>query len=57
MAAEKTEGNTQVVFYLDQETIDALRAWAKQQDRSMSAQARTVFRDAIPNEFFASAGG
>lgn len=47
--------NQQVVFYLDQETVDALRAWAKQQDRSMSAQARTVFRDAIPKAFFATA--
>lgn len=44
-----------MVLHVEPEVKEAFSRWAQQQQRSQSAQARVVFGEVIPPEFFEAA--
>lgn len=42
----------QIIVHLDAELADAMRRWATDEERSVSAQVRKLIRDSTPSEYF-----
>ena len=42
----------QIIVHLDANLADAMKRWATDEERSVSAQVRKLVRDQTPNKYF-----